>query len=312
MKWTRAWIALSVAGAIAIGCVSESPESLLSVGTDKDDATALPFETATKGGSFVVPPVRDVGFGGGNVGGANVNSTNGNYNGDGTNGNDNGGTNGNDNGVPNGNDNGVPNANDNGVPNGNDNGVPNANDNGVPNANDNGVPNANDNGVPNANDNGVPNANDNGVPNANDNGVPNANDNGVPNANDNGVPNANDNGGTNGNDNGGGGNCADGSTQLRGGFSDGGRAEYRLLVAGCERFRVRTEAAGGNQTLAVAINGVVVGSLTTDSRGRGELEYNTGGFPANFPVVMPGDVVTVGSLSTVLGNDCSSNANCNG
>ena len=95
-------------------------------------------------------------------------------------------------------------------------------------------------------------------------------------------------------------------------MSDGGDAEYRLFPQGCGRFRVRTRNAPAFTTLPVTINGVVVGTLTTDDDGRGELRYDDG-FPPNFPAVHAGDVVGVGgSFSGVLFSDCSSNSNCNG
>jgi hypothetical protein len=181
----------------------------------------------------------------------------------------------------------------------------NGNDNGIPNGNDNGVPNGNDNGVPNGNDNGVPNGNDNGVPNGNDNGVPNGNDNGVPNGN------ANDNGG-------GGGTCPDGSVQLSTTLSGSGTGtmEYRRFSATCARFRVRVEGFPGSSTFQVYVNNVVVGSLSTDSRGRGELRYDTadGNFPSSFPLLQPGDIGDVGHrVAGTLGIDCSdSGCNSNG
>jgi hypothetical protein len=188
--------------------------------------------------------------------------------------------------------------------------------NGNGNTNDNGAGNTNDNGTGNTNDNGTGNTNDNGAGNTNDNGAGNTNDNGAGNTNDNGAGNTNDNGAGNGNANdNGSGDCPDGSTQLATGLSDGGDAEYRQFPQGCARFRVRTSGAAPSTTLQVTINGVIVGTLTTDDRGRGELRYDTsdGNFPPNFPAVHAGDVVGVGgTISGVFGNDCSSNSNCNG
>ncbi|MCC6360131.1 MAG: hypothetical protein IT450_15410 [Phycisphaerales bacterium] len=232
------------------------------------------------------------------------------------NGNDNGAGNTNDNGTGNTNDNGAGNTNDNGVPNGNDNGAGNTNDNGTGNTNDNGAGNTNDNGVPNGNDNGAGNTNDNGTGNTNDNGAGNTNDNGAGNTNDNGAGNTNDNGAGNGNDNGGNGNdngsCPDGSTQFRAQMSgdDSNEAEYRNLVSGCSRFRARVRSLQAFTTYPVAINGVIVGQITTDDRGRGELEYSP--IPSGFPAVQAGDVITVGPVSGVFVDDCSANANCNG
>ncbi|MCB9465000.1 MAG: hypothetical protein H6682_15035 [Candidatus Eisenbacteria bacterium] len=235
--------------------------------------------------------VKSPTFGNGNDNGSNGNDNGSNGNDNGTNGNDNG-TNGNDNGT-NGNDNGT---------NGNDNGT-NGNDNGT-NGNDNGT-NGNDNGT-NGNDNGT-NGNDNGT-NGNDNGT-NGNDNGT-NGNDNGT-NGNDNG-TNGNDNGSGGTCPDGSTQLfteMGGSADND-VKYQIFADGCEHFRARVRDLAPFMTYDVMIEGVVVGSLQTDDRGRGELRYQ-GSLPAGFPSVSEGDQITVGPVSGTFWVSCS-NSNCNG
>ena len=126
--------------------------------------------------------------------------------------------------------------------------------------------------------------------------------------------NGNDNGGTNENDNGGSGTCPDGSTQLRtdlGGSIDN-RAEYEVFPSGCSEFRVRVRDLAEYTTYSVVVEGVTVGALTTDDRGRGELRYQTGGFPGDFPDIFLGDQVTVGPVSGTLASDCSSNGNCNG
>ncbi|MCG3125722.1 MAG: hypothetical protein CHACPFDD_00548 [Phycisphaerae bacterium] len=199
-------------------------------------------------------------------------------------------------------------ANDNGTT--NDNGA--GNDNGTENENDNGV--GNDNG---GNDNGVGNDNGTENENGNDNGAENenGNDNGAENENGNDNGTGNDNGG---NDNGGGGTCGDGSTQVATTLTSSGGAEgemeYRDLPGGCKRFRARVENFAAATTFSVFINGVDVGQITTDSRGRGELRYDTedGTFPADFPGITVGDVGDVGHVATgTFGSDCS-NANCNG
>jgi hypothetical protein len=119
------------------------------------------------------------------------------------------------------------------------------------------------------------------------------------------------------NDNGVGGPCPDGSTQVSAVLTPGSdnEAEYRAFPEGCKRFRVRVRDFPPFQTFSVTINGVVVGQLSTDDDGRGELRYETedGTFPPGFPAVLPGDVISVGGLATgtfIL--DCSSNSNCNG
>lgn len=139
----------------------------------------------------------------------------------------------------------------------------------------------------------------------------NGNDNADDNANDN-ADNGNDNA-DNGNDNGA--SCPDGTFRVRADLAGGGDAtgeiEYRLQPGGCERFRVRIDgfAAG---TYDVTINAAVVGRITADSRGRGELEFDTedGTFPADFPEVHIGDIGGVGGLvSGILAPDCPADVN---
>ncbi|MCA9757087.1 MAG: hypothetical protein KDA27_14880, partial [Candidatus Eisenbacteria bacterium] len=128
--------------------------------------------------------------------------------------------------------------------------------------------------------------------------------------NDNGT-NGNDNG-TNGNDNGSGGTCPDGSTQLfteMGGSADND-VKYQIFADGCEHFRARVRDLAPFMTYDVMIEGVVVGSLQTDDRGRGELRYQ-GSLPAGFPSVSEGDQITVGPVSGTFWVSCS-NSNCNG
>jgi len=242
--------------------------------------------------------------GNGNANGGNGNANGGNGNANGGNGNANGG-NGNANGG-NGNANGG-NGNANGG-NGNANGG-NGNANGG-NGNANGG-NGNANGG-NGNANGG-NGNANGG-NGNANGG-NGNANGG-NGNANGG-NGNANGG-NGNANGGNGNangdCPDGTTQVEAQLSgdSNNEARYREFPSGCRHFRVRVRDLAAFTTYNVVIEGAVVGQLTTDDRGRGELEFNSPNFPAGFPHVIAGDVISVGPRSGVFFNNCSANANCNG
>lgn len=77
-----------------------------------------------------------------------------------------------------------------------------------------------------------------------------------------------------------------------------------------KRFVVEVENGLPAQTLGVAVNGVTVGALTTNSNGRGELELRTEAFidspgdgspiPANFPKLDTGDIVSVGPLVGVV------------
>ncbi|MCI0588627.1 MAG: HlyD family efflux transporter periplasmic adaptor subunit [Planctomycetes bacterium] len=64
---------------------------------------------------------------------------------------------------------------------------------------------------------------------------------------------------------------------------------------------IDVKVAGGKaeETLEVRIGGVVIGSLTLDASGNGEVEFSTktGTFPANFPAgVGPGTAVAVGAM----------------
>lgn len=318
-------IAAAVGLLIAAGCMSESGDSLLTaVGTAGfDPATAKPglhpIETETP---TALKPESDLG---GAAGGGIAN--------------DNGGDNTNDNGDDPGRDDGWGDPtnsngdddqfNDNGDDNTNDNGGDNTNDNGDDNTNENADRDEdemdpsnsnddddqfNDNGDDD-NDNGAGNSNDNGTGNTNDNGTGNTNDNGTGNTNDNGSGNTNDNGTGNTNDNGGGGGlCPDGSFRVRAPLG-AGRAEYRLLPGGCERFRVRINGGLSQGTYGVTVAGVVVGTIAVDNRGRGELELDStaGTLPPGFPDVMLNDVVQVGGLSGTFGLDCSADPDtCNG
>ncbi|MCH7870614.1 MAG: hypothetical protein IID33_02835 [Planctomycetes bacterium] len=134
--------------------------------------------------------------------------------------------------------------------------------------------------------------------------------------------NGNANGG-NGNTNGGNGNangdlCADGSFRVRADLLSGGRAngrmEYRVLPGGCRRFRTRVDDFPTG-IFDVLIEGIFVGEIMTDGRGRGELLYDSslGNFPPDFPEVFVGDIGDVGGVASgVLSLDCSSlNGNCN-
>lgn len=167
-------------------------------------------------------------------------------------------------------------------------------------------------GDTNGNDNG---GNGNANTNGNDN-TGNGNANTDTNGNDN-TGNGNTNTNTNTNDNTSGGTCPDGSTRLEGSIDAPVEleAEYRLLPAGCARFRVKVrDYAAGNYD--ILINGVVEGAMVVGGDGRGERELDTedGTFPADFPLMMIGDVVQVGTHSVTMFNDCSMDDvdNCNG
>ncbi len=148
--------------------------------------------------------------------------------------------------------------------------------------------------------------------NGNDNGG-NGNDNGAGNMNDNGG-NGNDNGG-NGNDNGNGGVCLDGSVRLRVELAFDSRVEYSVTADGCEYFRARVrDWPQSFVTVDVTIEGIVVGQIFVDDRGRGEIEFDAsiGTFPPDFPQVFEGDIADIGGrTSGALALDCSANI-CNG
>jgi hypothetical protein len=157
-------------------------------------------------------------------------------------------------------------------------------------------------------DNG--NANDN-TDNGNDNNG-NENDNADDNRNDN-TDNGNDNTDDNGNDNEAP-PCPDGNYRVRtelGGEATG-EMEYRELVAGCKRFRVSVEGLAPNATFDVVINTTAVGQILTDSKGRGELEFDTedGNFPASFPRVNVGDVGFVDRSFGEFSLDCPGSQTC--
>lgn len=167
---------------------------------------------------------------------------------------------------------------------------------------------------------GAPQTSGDGQLDDSSNGIPggatqddNGNDNDE-NGNKNENENENDND-DNGNDNGGG-VCQDGSIRLEGEMDSPAelRAEYRLLPAGCERFRVRVGDYPAG-VYDILIDSAVVGTITVTGDGRGEREFDTedGNFPPDFPDVALGDVVRVGPHEVTLGSDCSADDvdNCN-
>ncbi len=185
------------------------------------------------------------------------------------------------------------------------------------NENDNSAGNSNDNTGGNGNDNTAPNGNDNTSDNGNVNTAPNGNDNTGDNGNDNTAPNGNDNTGDNGNDNTGGGTCSDGSTQLRVEIEGPGdfevEARYSEHGSDCRRFRLDIEGFVSGW-YDVFVNDVFVGEIFADSddgEGRLRLETDDGNFPAGFPDVAAGDVVSVGDVIDVtLQTHCSETFSC--
>ena len=92
------------------------------------------------------------------------------------------------------------------------------------------------------------------------------------------------------------------------------RARWRQDAGGCRWFNVRTQAwPTSSTTVNVTVNGVVVGQMAIDNRGRGELTYDSslGTMPTGFPNLQAGDVVGIGSsVSGSLLVDCSLTSGC--
>ncbi len=68
------------------------------------------------------------------------------------------------------------------------------------------------------------------------------------------------------------------------------------------KFKITVTGAAANTTFDVAIDGTVVGQITTDDTGAGSLKLSSkaGTLPANFPAVNSGSVVTVGTITGTL------------
>ncbi|TWU51410.1 dockerin type I domain-containing protein [Rubripirellula reticaptiva] len=68
-------------------------------------------------------------------------------------------------------------------------------------------------------------------------------------------------------------------------------------------FEVKASGLAANASLAVSIDGTVVGQLRTNSRGQGKLEFEVGDddgrpFPASFPSIAAGSTIRIGSSLT--------------
>lgn len=90
------------------------------------------------------------------------------------------------------------------------------------------------------------------------------------------------------------------AVMLEGGGPETGEADYEVEDSETE-FEVEVENASPGAVLPVSVDGVQVGEITVDADGEGELEYSSetdegAPFPANFPVIAEGSVVTVGSI----------------
>lgn len=77
-----------------------------------------------------------------------------------------------------------------------------------------------------------------------------------------------------------------------------GKAEFEIERGEME-FEVEVQGFAANSTYPVSVGGVVIGQLRTNSRGKGELEFEVGDddhrpFPANFPTITAGTSVSVG------------------
>jgi len=102
-----------------------------------------------------------------------------------------------------------------------------------------------------------------------------------------------------------------------------GTAKYSTYTANGAtetEFKVSITGAAASTTLDVAIDGTVVGQITTDASGAGKLVLSSNpdssdeqSLPANFPTsVASGAVVTVGTLSGSLATPTNSGGGCGG
>src|SRR5262245_28366625 len=87
--------------------------------------------------------------------------------------------------------------------------------------------------------------------------------------------------------------------ELVGPAGDRGEMEYHVSAANCREFHAEVNGFdAGTQDVTVA--GVVVGQISVDASGTGELEFDTqiGNFPANFPDLVVGDAGDVGGIAS--------------
>ncbi len=91
------------------------------------------------------------------------------------------------------------------------------------------------------------------------------------------------------------------TARLTGIRSLSGRAKIEISSRQSE-FEVELENAPVNTTYSVEIDGIVVGNLTTDRRGRGQLAFESTDrskpFPADFPTIGVGSIVRIGTVIT--------------
>jgi hypothetical protein len=83
-----------------------------------------------------------------------------------------------------------------------------------------------------------------------------------------------------------------------------GSAKYQERANGRRRFSIEVEGFVPGTQLDVLVDGIVIGTITIDNIGVGELEFDTNleagdtelPFPGNFPSIERGDRVQVGQL----------------
>ena len=92
------------------------------------------------------------------------------------------------------------------------------------------------------------------------------------------------------------------STKLKAAITGVGTGKAEFEIKGSkQKFEVEIRGLSANTSYDVTIDGVVVGKLTTNKSGKGELKFdNSKGqpFPANFPVLTGNSVISVGSASS--------------
>ncbi len=108
--------------------------------------------------------------------------------------------------------------------------------------------------------------------------------------------------------------------------NDGARVKFEYEVEDSQaKLEIKVQNASANTDYAVLIDGVMVGTMTTNSRGRGELEFGSGRgaqpLPSNLPVIhndtmaeivgLGGSSFTSGSSSSSSDHNSSSSSNSN-